>query len=406
MVVRQKIVSVRSFCLRVFTALLASLLLLEVSASGKQTSLTIFVPEGDDRDYHVLKHAVETQLSDLGVRVSLETVLNTDVVDSRGDVENLLKRQGEVSVGVVIKDNSLLLLCDDGASAEFFERDLPRAERFEDSCDAVASMVRAGIEHLLLTESVDEKGGDTENDEGSPEESSGASTVGPPATAGAWFGIGIESAYVMRTVRTVDLLRHGGYLGLRINLTPYGAISVGAELLQRSRFEKADRSFAYRRIPMRVKLAAHWPIGRLKLGAYASLLVDLTHIDSEEPDEADEPVEDTSQPESPPPPPDDHWDHNWDDHRDDPMDYNDTVVVPIPLSPSFSERKSRVFFGLSPGVSLEVSLLTWLSVYSDAGADFILNSHDYTFDNGTPVYSYRSIQPHLFIGFRFLFYAR
>lgn len=439
MVGSRKTIDIISYHHWILTALLVCCFASAASTAQKQISLAILVPNADERDFEVLKHAVETQLSDLGIKVSVEEKNNMDDIDTRDDVENLLSQKA-VSIAVVVRGNSLLLLYDDGTSKEFIERELPEEERFEDSCDAVASMVRVGIEHLLLRDAVydaklndneenpekdnnsgsndETQEGDTSNadetDPSPPEVDSAelnaevASEKSPGAWAGTWLGLGVELSYVLQVTRTVDTVRHGGYLGVRIHLTPYGALSVGAELLQPSKLKIWDWSFTYRRIPLRVTLAGYWPIKRVKLGVFASLLVDFTRIDGRSSKNDGNDSLDSSQISNVTPPVNDPQFYprppNDDKRPGEPLNFNDVVLNAV--TPSFTEQPSRVFWGISPGLSLEVSLIAWLSVYLDAGADFIFNAHDYIFENGTSLYAYRSIQPHILIGVRFWFFNR
>ena len=376
------------------------------SAEADRTSvpdLIVSVDRGDPRDFELLKSVVEAQLSDCGLRIRLQK----DSVDKRVSSDlatraKTLLRQSDAVIVAVFHEQTLAMMYADNTSTDYVERQIFANDNFEDVSEATASMIRSTVAQWLSSGGGDDAVMAASEDAATSQENLESNVVGFKTRArvstkerglaishrrdetekGIWFGLASEAAYRLQVIRTVDPVLNGVYGGLRLGITRFSALAVGGEFLQRSSWQMVNWAFKFRRIPLRLRLLAHWPMGRLSLGIFLGIVADFTRIEGHVLPMDDWMKLDREFPRPEPPPGE------------------------APPKPTFADEGARVFFGVSSGITAEVSVFRWFSLFLNGGADVIVNPHRFILANDFSVYSYQRAQIQIQAGCRFRIYQK
>jgi hypothetical protein len=390
---------------------------------GESHTLAIVVSETDSRDFSVMAASVETQLSDIGVAVRLvRAPLTATSTDDLGRLAKSVSRRERSPMVVLVNTETMGIYLDEGRTENFVRRPFPGEAKWEDTCDAAASVARSVLEYWLNEEEAPEgrfeaAGGETgEEPEKEPEEPTQEIKPPPPpkpalasqqSTGGFSWGTGVNVGYVLQVASSQYAVLNGAHFGLGLRLTRFFRFDVGLDVLQRMKWENDGWQFSFRRLPVRTIVSGQWMSKWLAIGASTGLVVDITKMDATAPPAREEEEED--RPRRDDFPDDDYY---YDYYYPDPggLPPPDAMAASAPndeFTPRprrrFDEASRRTFLGLYAGGYLAFRVVRWLDIRVSGGVDLYFNHHVYRLSDGKQVLDHRMAQPRVFAGLTFWF---
>ncbi len=227
----------------------------------------ILSPPSETQRIGVLKDAVTSQLSDLGVEVLVQTLEDREVIsqDLLGVAERHRKESRAVAV-IWVGEGGVHVLAGDEEQSNHVSRSLPTGDGdWETQCDAIASVIRSVLSPWLASHgapAILERGPDPE---------APSQVLSMPAR---FHAIGVAGAYAPMIMSRRQPWLHGGWLGLDVRWLEYFRMSVGGAIVPVLR----RRSYGLQRIPLRVEAEGRWALGPWSLGAALSYVLDIARV--------------------------------------------------------------------------------------------------------------------------------